>query len=95
MLEQTNKGLLLSIKVTPQAKKNEVLLSKDGFLHIKTTAAPENNKANEAIIDNLSKFLDLPKSSLQVHKGQTSRKKKILIQNASFESIQERINNLC
>ncbi len=72
----THQGLILSIKVTPLASKNEVLLSKEGAFHIKTVSAPERNKACLSVIELLATFLKVPKSCLDILQGKTSRQKK-------------------
>lgn len=94
LLEQTKKGLILSVKVTPQSRKNEVLLSNDNQLQVKITAAPEKNKANEAIIEILSTVFNVPKSCLEISKGHSSRYKKILLKNISLEYIEKHLKSL-
>lgn len=79
MLKETKNGLLLKIKVTPQAKRNEVLLTQEGLIHIKVTAPPEDNKANEAVIALFSEALGISKSYLEVFRGHSSRLKTLLI----------------
>lgn len=90
MLHPTKGGLLLKIKVTPQAKKNEVLLTQEGLIHVKVTAPPEDNKANQAVIALLSETLEISKSCLEVVKGHSSRRKTLLISHASLESVKEK-----
>lgn len=90
MLHPTKDGLLLKIKVTPQAKKNEVLLAQEGLIHVKVTAPPEDNKANQAVIALLSETLLISKSCLEVVKGHFSRHKTLLISHSSLESVKEK-----
>jgi uncharacterized protein YggU (UPF0235/DUF167 family) len=53
---QVDKGMEVSVKLTPKAAKNAVMgiLCDEGggsFLKISVTAIPENNKANQALIN--------------------------------------------
>lgn len=63
------------VKVKPNAKKNEILKISDNNFEIKTTATPENGKANESVIKMLSKFLRIGKTKIKITKGQKSNLK--------------------
>lgn len=73
-----------SIKVTPKAKRNAITGSieqPDGTkaLKISVTAAPEDNKANDAIIAFIAKEFGTKKKSIAISSGTTSRLKRIEI----------------
>jgi uncharacterized protein YggU (UPF0235/DUF167 family) len=53
------------------------------YLKVYVTAAPEDGKANAAVISLLAQHLGLPKSSLYITRGHTARRKTILIQGLS------------
>ncbi len=72
----------LRIKLTPKARHNRIgPMAEDSennpVLKISVTAAPENGKANAAMIKSLAKALGLAKGDIEVVAGQTSRNKKI------------------
>lgn len=74
----------LMLWVTPGAKRAEILGFMPGphdreYLKLKVTAAPENGRANEAVIALLAKTLGLPKSRLAIASGQTSTFKKLVL----------------
>ena len=81
----------LSIKVTPNAKRDEVTDYKDGILQIKVTAVPEKGKANQAVISLLARRLGVRKSSVEITRGQTSRNKTIIIHGMSNEELLRQI----
>ena len=66
------------IRVTPHAKQNKVI-EKDGVLRVYTTTAPENGRANGAVIELLSEYFDVPKSTIHISHGVTSRNKTVII----------------
>ena len=74
----------LHIKVTPKAKieriKKEVRDDGTALYKIYVTAAPEDGKANDAVIKLLAKSLDIAKSSLTIVRGHTIRDKVIKIE---------------
>ncbi len=66
-----------NIRVIPRARKNGVTIDADGTVRVHTTAAPSDGAANAAVIKMLAKHFDVPKSSIEIIRGQTSRDKVI------------------
>jgi uncharacterized protein (TIGR00251 family) len=87
MLEQTNRGVIITVKVHAGARQNAILGERNDALRIAVTAAPEKGKANRAIIELLCKTLGLPKSAIELIAGETSPQKRFLIADANLESI--------
>lgn len=67
-----------NIRVTPHAKQNKVV-DADGVLRVYTTTAPENGRANDAVVKLLAEYMDVPKSRIKILKGLTSRDKIISV----------------
>ncbi|MGC9034228.1 MAG: DUF167 domain-containing protein, partial [Verrucomicrobiia bacterium] len=75
-------SLRISLKVQPRASKNKLFLPEDNnteFVKITITAPPVDSEANNKLIDFLSDILDIPKSSIQIVKGHTSKIKLVAI----------------
>ena len=86
MLKETNDGIIATIRISPNAKKNEII--RDGEItKIKITALPIDGKANKALVEFLSKNFKIPKTSIKILKGETSKDKTIL-----FMTDREEIN---
>lgn len=83
LFDHQNPPDTLRVKVTPKAKseriKKEVNTDGTVLYKIHVTAAPEDGKANEAVIKLLSKALGVAKSKLTITHGHTSRHKIIKI----------------
>lgn len=86
MLREGGKGggALLRVRVTPKGGRDVIDgpgADAAGLAHMKVrvSAAPENGAANAAVLKLLAKALKLPKSSLSVESGETSRVKIIRI----------------
>ena len=77
-IEFSDKGITLNIKVIPNSSKNELIKEPDR-LRLKITAPPVDNKANKFVIEYLSKFFKIPKTTIQIVRGTTSREKTILL----------------
>ena len=89
MLKETDGGVLISFKISPNASKNEIIKTDDG-IKIKITAQPIDNKANKALVEYLSKQFKIPKTSIEIVKGHTSKEKTLLINTSDTD----KINNL-
>lgn len=81
--------MILEVKITPNALKNEILRWEENRLVIKIQGVPEKGKANENLIAFLAKTLGIAKSRIKIVAGQTSRLKKLNIQEISLEQIKE------
>ena len=78
MLKTTKNGLVIKVKIVPNSSKNEIVLEEE-FIKIKVTAQPIENKANKALIEFLSKKFKIPKTSIEILHGETSKEKTILL----------------
>ncbi len=86
MINETKDGILVNIKISPNSKKNEII--KDGdIIKIKITAQPIDGKANKAVIEFLSKNFKIPKTSIKIVKGETSKEKTILFSTSEEEKV--------
>ena len=77
-------GLLLSVRVTPRSRRDEVagLHTASGgavSLAVKVTAVPDKGRANKAVIETLAKACRMPKSAFTLVAGDTERNKTILV----------------
>jgi uncharacterized protein len=70
----------LTVKVTPNAGRNEITGFKEGVLHVKIGAPPDKGKANKELVDFLAERLGIRKSAISILKGDTSRSKVIAIE---------------
>ena len=77
MIREVEEGLIVRIKIVPNSSKNDIVLE-DEFIKVKVTAQPIENKANKALIEYLSKKFKLPKTSIEIVKGDTSKEKTLL-----------------
>ena len=88
MIKELKEGLIINIRVSPNASKNEIIIS-DDMIKLKITTQPLEGKANKAVIELLSKQLKVPKSNFEIVKGQTSKDKTILIKLSNPDKVTE------
>lgn len=67
--------MIINVRVIPRAKFNRVEVQPDGLVRVHTTTAPTDGKATIDVIKMLAQHYDVPKSSIKLIRGQTSRDK--------------------
>lgn len=77
-VKTVSEGLIVKIKIIPNSSKNDIIIE-DESIRVKVTAQPVENKANKALIEFLSKQLKIPKTFIEIVKGETSKEKTILL----------------
>ena len=71
--------IVLPVRVTPNARKTEVLGWEENTLKIKLAAPPVDGKANKALCVFMADWLDIPKRDISLISGDTSRIKRLKI----------------
>jgi uncharacterized protein (TIGR00251 family) len=84
-------GWLLDVRAQPGARRNGVQGEQAGALKVAVTAAPEQGKANKAILEALREALALKRSQLELVSGATSRDKRFLVRGLTREELQARL----
>jgi uncharacterized protein len=91
-LEQTANGVRLYVRAMPKSGRNAIAGVRDGRLIVRVTAAPEDGKANAAILKLLAKTLGLAPSDIEVVSGATMREKTLLLRGADLTQISAALN---
>lgn len=87
----------LNCRVTPKAKKSELLGWADAdegsgrVLRVKLNAPPVDGKANRELVLFLAKQLGLAKSAVRIRSGEKSRLKRVEIDGVAESELLERI----
>lgn len=70
----------LYVQVKPGSSKESVEQLEDGSWLVRLRAKPVEGAANKALIEILSRTLNVPKSRISIVRGEAARFKKVLIQ---------------
>jgi uncharacterized protein (TIGR00251 family) len=90
-IHHTASGATFAVKVHPRAKKNAVTGEIGDALKLSLTAPPAEGRANQACIEFFAKLLKVPRSSVTIASGQSSRNKLIRVAGLSAEEVKERL----
>ncbi len=84
-------GASFAVRVHPRAKKNAITGEVGDALKLSLTAPPLEGRANLACIEFFAKLLKLPRSSISIASGQSSRRKVIRVTGLSGEELAKRL----
>jgi uncharacterized protein (TIGR00251 family) len=93
--QSNESGTFLHLRIQPRASRDEIVGLHGDALKVRIAAPPVDSAANEALIKFLAKQLNLPKSRLQLTKGQTSRNKTILITKTQINDLPKEFMERC
>lgn len=78
--------------VSAGSREEKLLIRPDNNLGIKVRAPALENKANERVIQLLSEWLKIPKSSICIAKGAHAKRKELIFKNISFDYLLQKID---
>ena len=91
-IHDTPGGATFAVKLHPRAKKNAITGEVGDALKLSLTAPPVDGKANAACIEFFANLLKVPRSSVTIASGQTSRRKVIRVAGLSAEELRKRLD---
>jgi uncharacterized protein len=90
-IRDTDAGASFAVKVHPRARKDAVTGELGDALKVSLTAPPAEGRANEALIEFLAELLQLPRSSVTIAAGHSSRNKVVRVRGLSAAQVEERL----
>jgi len=92
-IRETSQGATFTVRVQPRARRNAIVGEIGDALKIALTAPPIEGRANEACIEFLADFLKVPRSSVTIAAGETSRNKVIRVAGMSADELRRRLQS--
>lgn len=84
-------GATFAINVHPRAKKDAITGELGNALKVALTAPPLDGRANEACIEFFAEVLNVPRASVSIAAGQSSRNKVIRVAGLAAEETRKRL----
>jgi uncharacterized protein (TIGR00251 family) len=81
----------LTLRVSPGASRSAVVGRYGGGWKVRVAAAPEDGKANDAVVRLLAETLALPTRDVRIVSGMSSRDKTVALEGMRLEEIQRRL----
>ena len=92
-IHDTPAGATFAVKIHPRAKKNAITGELGEGLKVALTAPPVEGRANEACIEFFAKLLKVPRSSVTIAAGLTSRNKVVQVAGLTAQQVRDRLGN--
>ena len=86
-LLSTNDGCILIVKATPRASKSEIAGADPEWLRVRLQAPPVDGKANAALVELFAKTFGIPKRSVAILTGDTSRLKRVSLRGVTAATV--------
>ena len=90
-LQESGGGVTFAIKVHPRAKKNAITGEVGDAFKVSLTAPPIDGRANKACADFFAKVLEVPRSSITIASGESSRNKVIRVAGVTAQFVRDRL----
>lgn len=81
----------LRLRVTPGARRSGVTGRYGNAWKVSVAAAPDDGKANAAVLELLAETLGVSRTSLELVTGSTSRDKVVALQGLTNQQVDERL----
>jgi hypothetical protein len=91
VIQENKTGVMIAVKIHPRAKKNAITGELGDALKVSLTAPPVEGKANEACIEFFAKLLKVPRSSVTIASGASSRNKVIRVAGVTGGYVRDRL----
>ena len=90
-IRETAQGPAFNVKVHPRARKNAITGAVGGAVKLALTAPPVDGKANQAVVEFFADFFQIPRSSVTITSGATSRLKTVRITGIAAEQLRQKL----
>src|SRR5215467_1417857 len=90
-MTESSKGISFSVKVHPRARKNAITGVIGDALKVALTAPPVEGRANQAVIEFFAELFEIPRSSVTIASGETSRNKMVRVSGISRTAVEQRL----
>jgi hypothetical protein len=91
-LHDGKKGSALAVRVTPRSSRDEIAaILNDGTVKVHLTVAGDDMEINQALVNFLTKTLDVPRGRVDIVAGVSGKDKLVSILDLDTAEVQERI----
>src|SRR5215468_6089367 len=90
-VQESPKGTAFAVKVHPRARKNAITGTVGDALKLSLAAPPLEGRANQAVIEFFAQLFQIPRSSVTIASGETSRNKVVRVAGLGRELVERRL----
>jgi len=90
-VQESARGITFAVKVHPRARKNAITGTMGDALKLALTAPPVEGRANQAVIEFFADLFQIPRSSVTIASGETSRNKVVRVSGMNRAAVEQRL----
>jgi hypothetical protein len=90
-LREAAGGVSFSIKVHPRGRRNAITGTAGEALKVSLTAPPVDGKANQAVVEFFAALFEIPRSSVTIASGESSRQKAVRVAGVNRQTVERRL----
>jgi uncharacterized protein (TIGR00251 family) len=83
-LKAVEGGVELSVVVQPRASRTRIVGEHGGLLKVQLAAPPVDGEANACLVEFVAKFFKLPRRQVRLVSGDTSRRKRLVVEGIGY-----------
>ena len=84
----------IDVLIQPRSSRDEIVGMHEGRLRIKISAPPVDGKANERLTEVLAKAFHIPKSSIEIIRGRSSKLKTVRLGGIDVKTCEDVLSKL-
>lgn len=93
VVTEKSDSVVFAVRAIPRASKSEIVGEYEGAVKVRLASPPVDGAANAELIKLLAKRLGVPRSSVEIVSGETSRTKQLRIYGVTAEAVQSLAND--
>lgn len=86
-IEEDGDSVTFEVRVAPRASRNAIMGVHEGALKVALTAPPVEGAANDALRKLIAKALGVPKSNIEIVRGERARNKVLRVRGVTLEAL--------
>lgn len=86
-IQEGDDSVTFEVRVSPRASRNAIIGVHEGALKVALTAPPVEGAANEALRKLIGKTLGVPKSSVDIIRGERGRNKVLRVRGVDVDGL--------
>lgn len=91
-LKAVSDGVQIAIKVVPRASRTEIVGPEGAEIKVRVAAPPVDDAANTALLRFLADTLDVPKNTVKLARGASSRHKLVTVSGLSLKDVHDKLH---
>jgi uncharacterized protein (TIGR00251 family) len=92
-VQESAKGIVFAVKVQPRARRNAIIGVVGDMLKLALTAPPVDGRANQAVIEFLAELFEIPRASVTIASGESSRSKRVRLSGVSRLIVEQKLRS--